>query len=105
MGVKRMTKDNFTDEDKIKSSLNLWAYKENKTIIGEFVKYENGNFGKQAVLLVDEKEVSIPSLSVLNSKLGKLEKGNRVKIVYTGEEKAEESGRYYSTFDVFVKFN
>lgn len=98
-----MTKDDFTDEDKIENSLNLWAYKDEKEIIGTFEKYEEGQFGKQAVLKVGDEDKTIPSLTALSSKLENLEKGNKVKIVYIGEEKSEKSGRYYSVFDVFVK--
>lgn len=97
--------DDFTEEDKIQSNLTFWKPKEDKEIIGLFVKWENDNFGEHAVLQVEDEKIHLPNLMALNSKL-KLKnvvETEKVKVVYLGEKKSEKSGRIYEDFDVYVK--
>lgn len=97
--------DDFSDADKIESpKLNMWNYKENPSLIGFFEKYHEGQYGRQAVLNDGSDElVFLPSLTALDTKLDGLAKDDKVKVVYTGEEKSEKSGRTYANFEVSIK--
>jgi len=100
--------DDFTDEDKQESpSINLWDYKEQKEIVGIVEEVGEGNFGgKRIGLKTNDSEnelIYLPELTALNTKLSKIEVGNKIKVVFNGEEKSKKSGRYYMVFDVFIK--
>lgn len=96
--------DDFTDDDEVKSELNLWNYKDDKEIIGVVLRKEEGQYGEQVVLSAGEdNEVTLPSLTALNTKLANVEIGAKVKIVYLGEVRSEKTGRMYSDFKVFTK--
>ncbi len=97
--------DDFTDDDKVKTDVNLWKYNEVKELLGVVKSIEEGRFnGKKITLLNHNNEVVVlPELSALNSKLKNVEVGKKVKIVYLESVKAEKSGRYYEDFDVFIK--
>lgn len=99
--------DDFGDEDKVQSlQINLWDYKENKEIVGIVTEVSEGNFnGKKIGLQTETSEeiVYLPELSALNSKLKNVVVSDKIKLVYLGQEKAKSSGRYYETFDVYIK--
>ena len=102
------TKDDFSDEDKVETSMDFWKFKEEKETIGTFNRWETDNYGEHAVLDIEgeegKEELHLPNLMALNGKLktGKVEQGKKVKIVYSGQAKAK-SGRLYENFDVFIK--
>lgn len=99
----------FEDSDKVGNNVLFWNYREVNTIIGTFLRWEEDGFGSHAVLMVNEdnkqEEVNIPNLVALNNRLktGKVESGNKIKIVFLDEKKSKKSGRIYNDFDVFIK--
>jgi len=96
--------DDFSDEDKVTSDLKLWNYKEDKELIGAIVKIDpEGNFGRTIIVdTAEEKEVTIPSLTALNTKLKNAMVGNKIKIVCLGLVRGKNKRDYYD-FDVFIK--
>lgn len=97
--------DDFSDDDKVTSDLNFWDYKEQKQLIGVFKGFENDSYGEHPVLETNEKEIHLPNLTALNSKLKRAKVGDKVKAVNLGEKKSEKTGRMYYDFDVFIKPN
>ena len=98
--------DDFTDDDKVESNLDFWKFQEQTEVIGLFQRWEQDNYGEHPVILTaSNEELHLPNLTSLNGKLKQkdVEKGDKVKAVYTGEKKAEKSGRMYQDFEVFVK--
>jgi len=100
--------DDFSDEDKQENEqLNFWNVKEDKEIVGIVKVVEAGNYGGKKIGLKtndSEDELTfIPELTALNNKLKDLVVGDKIKIVYLGEEKSKTSGRMYLTFDFFLK--
>jgi len=96
--------DDFSDEDKVTSDLKLWNYKEDKELIGAIVKIDpEGNFGRTIIVdTAEEKDVTIPSLTALNTKLKNAMVGNKIKIVCLGLVRGKNKRDYYD-FDVFIK--
>ena len=96
--------DDFSDEDKVTSDLKLWNYKEDKVLIGAIVKIDpEGNFGRTIIVdTAEEKDVTIPSLTALNTKLKNAMVGNKIKIVCLGLVRGKNKRDYYD-FDVFIK--
>lgn len=96
--------DDFNDEDKVENNLNLWDYNESNEIVGIIERKEQGMYGDQIILKDNtNEEVVIPSLTALNTQLFKANVGDKVKIVYKGEEKSKKTGRMYKNFEVFIK--
>ena len=106
-GERQVAIDDFTEEDKVENEgLNLWDYKAEKEIVGFVVEVSSGSYNGQKIGLqteTSEEVVYIPELSALNTQLSKVVVGDKVKLVYKGQEKAKKSGRYYEIFDVFIK--
>jgi len=97
--------DDFTEEDKISSDLKLWDYKvNNATLVGVITSIDpNGQFGRTIVVdTAEEKDVTVPSLTALGTKLAKAVVGNKVKIICLGLVKGKNRRDYYD-FDVFIK--
>jgi hypothetical protein len=98
--------DDFTEDDKIENSVNLWNYKEQDTIIG-IVRVINpdGQFGLSVSVETNDSEdlVVIPSLTALNTVLKQVKIGDKIKLVYTGEQKSNSSKYKYATFDFSLK--
>ena len=96
--------DDFSDADKVTSNLKLWDYKDNETLIGVIVDIDpEGNFGRTIIVdTADEKGLTIPSLTALNTKLSNAVVGNKVKIVCLGMVRGKNKRDYYD-FDVFIK--
>ena len=96
--------DGFSDSDKVTSDLNLWNYKESKDLIGVVVSIdEEGSFGRSIVVdTLEEKGLTIPSLTALNTKLKSAKVGNRIKLVCLGLVRGKNKRDYYD-FDVFIK--
>ena len=93
----------MTDEWK-KKETSFHNFDENPEISGKLLKIIEGDFGKQAVLLVDEKEITLGSYGVLTSKLTDDLVGKEVKIVFTEEVPSKVKGhKPYKNFDVFFK--
>jgi beta-phosphoglucomutase-like phosphatase (HAD superfamily) len=100
--------DDFSDEDKQENEqLNFWDCKAQKEIVGIVEVVEAGSYGGKKIGLKtndsEEELTFIPELTALNSKLKDLVVGDKIKLVYTGEEKSKTSGRMYMTFDFFLK--
>ena len=67
-------------------------------------KFVEGDFGKQAVLECDGKEITLGNYGVLTSKLTEDLIGKDVKIVFLEEVKSKVKGhKPYKNFDVFYK--
>ena len=96
--------DDFTDEDKVVSDLRLWNYKDDKELIGVVIAIDpEGNFGRTIIVdTAEEKDVTIPSLTALNTKLKNAMVGNKIKIVCLGMVRGKNKRDYYD-FDVFIK--
>lgn len=96
--------EDFTDDDKVQSSLSFWNYTDNPELIGVFNRWEEDQYSQHAVLIVDNVETHLPNLTALTGKLkaGLVKKDDKVKLIYIGEEKAK-SGRVFKNFDVFIK--
>jgi len=96
--------DDFTDENKVTSDLKLWNYKEDKELIGVIISIDpEGQYGRTLIVdTADEKGLTIPSLTALNTKLKAVKIGNRVKIVNLGVVRGKNKRDYYD-FDVFIK--
>lgn len=96
--------DDFNENDKVKSDLNLWDYKDEKELIGVVIEIdENGAFGRSVTVdTKDKKGVTIPSLTALQTKLAQVKIGNKVKIVNKGLVRGKNKRDYYD-FDVFIK--
>lgn len=103
-GKKMPIKDDFTEKDAVKVNMDFWKFKETKTVLGVFSRWENDNYGEHAVISIDNQELHLPNLMALNGKLktAKANSGDKVKIVYSGQTKAK-SGRLYEDFQIFVK--
>lgn len=96
--------DDFSEEDKRESKLNLWNYKEVSQVIGFVISIDEGRFGGRSITLkTEQEEIVLPELTALNSQLKSVEVGDKVKITYGGDVKADKSNRMYATFDVFIK--
>lgn len=100
--AKSKIKDDFTDDDKV-GDISFWDYEENNELIGKFVGFQEDKYGQHAIVNDGENEVHLPNLTALETNLKRADKGDKVKIVYKGEETAKESGRKYKDFDVFIK--
>lgn len=101
---KQQIVDDFSEKDKIVSDLNLWNYKENKTLVGVIVSIdEKGTFGRTITVdTAEQKELTIPSLTALNTKLSNVVVGNKIKLVCLGLVRGKNKRDYYD-FDVFIK--
>ena len=95
--------DDFSDNDKVQSDMNFWAYNETKEIIGLFKGFQKDSYGEHVVLSCEGDEIHLPNLTALNSKLKRANINNKVKVVNLGEKKSEKSGRMYYDFDVYIK--
>lgn len=100
--AKNKIKDDFSEDDEI-GSREFWNYEEDKKLLGKFVSFESDKYGEHAIINNGEENIHLPNLMTLNSKLKNAEEGDKVKIVYQGEKKAEETGRSYKDFKVFIK--
>lgn len=98
--------DDFTEEDKVKSDLRLWDYKNdsNKVLVGVVTEIdESGAFGRTVIVdTAEEKGITIPSLTALQTKLSNVKVGNRLKIINLGIVRGKNKRDYYD-FDVYIK--
>lgn len=99
--------DDFTDKDKVEGEgIPFWNYKEEKSIIGIFARWETDAFGDHIVLQTEKEEIHIPNLTALKTKFkdnANLKIGAKVKITYKDEVRSKKSGRTYADFDVYIK--
>lgn len=95
--------DDFTDEDKVQSEFNFWNYETEPELIGVVLRREIGLYGDVIIIETEKGEVSLPSLTALNSQLIKASVRDKIKIKYLGEEKSQKTGRLYKNFNVFIK--
>lgn len=102
MAKSKKLKDDFSDDDEI-GERTFWDYEENSEIIGTFEGMEADKYGEHAIINNGEEDIHLPNLTALNSKLQRANEGDKIKAIYKGEKKAEESGRNYKDFKVFVK--
>lgn len=103
--VKQSKVIDFTDEDKVESSLDFWDYRTEIELTGTFERWEDDQYSEHGVVIVDDKEIHLPNLTALSGRLkaGLVKKGDRIKIVHIGKEVAKKSGRTFENFDVFIK--
>lgn len=103
MAKKKKFKDDFDDSDEV-SERSFWKYEEEgDKIIGEFIGFEKDKYGQHGIIDNGEERIHLPNLVALNSKLERTNEGDKVKVEYLGEKKAEESGRTYKDFKVYTK--
>ncbi|MFW6282969.1 MAG: hypothetical protein ACOC1P_02860 [Minisyncoccales bacterium] len=96
--------DNFNEDDKVESNLNIWKYEEEPQVIGVVIEKKPGIYGEQVSLRTNEvDELILPSLSALNTQLANANINDKVKIVYNGEKKSQKTGRMYKDFAVYIK--
>jgi hypothetical protein len=81
---------------------NYFSFDKPCELVGVLKEFRKGNFGDNAVLLVDGKETMIGNYTALTQKLKAVAPGRTVMIQYKGEVKGE-SGRMYKDFDVLYK--
>ena len=96
--------DNFSDDDKVSSDLKLWDYKNNATLIGVIISIDpEGNYGRSIVVdTEEEKGLTVPSLTALNTQLSNAVVGNKIKLVCLGLVRGKNKRDYYD-FDVYIK--
>jgi len=101
---KQQIVDDFKEDDKVTSDLKLWNYKEEKKLIGVVTLIdEEGNFGRTIVVdTLEEKGLTIPSLTALNTKLRLVEVGDKIKLVCLGIVRGKNKRDYYD-FEVFIR--
>ena len=97
--------DDFDESDKVSSELNLWDYSDQEQIFGIVSKVNpNGMYGLSVTLHTSsDEEITIPSLTQLNTALKDVKVGAKVKIISKGKQKSKTSKYSYETFDVFIK--
>lgn len=100
-----MIKDDFSEDDEVKSEFNLWEYKaDNAEIIGIITDIdEEGMYG--LTYTIDNGEaITLPSLTALTPKLSNAKIGDKVKIVSLGlAQPKQRGGKPYYDFQVFIK--
>ena len=81
-------------EEKIEG-INIWLpSKEGDTLVGEITRIDvDAQFGIQATVKTDKGEVLTPSHRWLQNCLKRLDKGNKIKVVYDGEEPPKVKGQ------------
>lgn len=95
----------MTEWEKQESLSDIWIpTEEGEELIGEVTDSYEGGYGQQyTIKKEDGSEVRTPSHKVLQNRMAKVEKGNKVKIVYTGEEPPTVKGQNPTRmYDVFV---
>lgn len=80
-----------------------WQPKPGETIEGKITSVDEGTYGKQYTIKTDDgEEKTTPSHKVLQNRLDTLQKGDKIKIVYEGEEpptvKGNNPTRIYKVF-------
>lgn len=95
--------DDFSEDDKVSSDMNFWDYKNQSNLVAVFKRFDKDAYGEHPVVESEEKEVHLPNLTALNSKLKSADIGDKVKVVNLGEKKSEKTGRMYYDFDVYIK--
>lgn len=77
---------------------------EGDELIGEITNIAEGTYGKQYCLKNDDGEILTPSHKVLQNRLIKAKIGDKVKIVYKGEEPPSIKGNNPTKmYEVFIK--
>ena len=100
-------KNNMTPQgfDKIESNNSFW----NPSVIGEYIEGElqkkvDGDFGTICIIKTHDGEVSTPSHKVLQNRMAKVNIGQIVRIVLTGEELPKIKGHNPTKlYEVYVK--
>ena len=85
----------------------MWTpEKENEELEGEVVNIINGAYGTQYTIRTKEGMVSTPSHKVLQDRMLEVQKGDKVKLVYLGEQASTIEGRNATRlYDVFIDVN
>ena len=84
----------------IESASNIWNPADMKEIEGEFIREEQGTYGKNYVLKCPSKEEFLVfGTTVLNTKMAKVAIGDYVRITFLEEVKSKD-GRVYKDFKV-----
>jgi len=80
--------------EKQEGNMDFWNPEEGEELIGEVKELVQGNYGLQIqVQKEDGSVVTTPSHKVLQAKLNKIEKGNKVKIVYVKQDLPKVKGQ------------
>jgi len=90
--------------EKQEGNMDFWNPTEGEELIGEVMELIQGNYGLQiAVKKADGSVVTTPSHKVLQAKLNKIEKGNKVKIVYVKQDLPKVKGQNgVKLYEVYV---
>ena len=89
---------------KVESNLNIWLpTEENQQIEGEVKKVSEGKYGLQYDIDVDGEVLTTPSHKVLQNRLKEVVEGNKIKIVYLGEQSPKVRGESpMKMYDVYI---
>lgn len=96
--------DRMTDKWIEQEGAGMWIpQNEGDELIGTVTDIVEGDYGKQYVIKKDDgEEIRTPSHKVLQNRMAKVKAGNKVKIVYTGEEppsvKGQKPTKMYKAF-------
>lgn len=94
------------DEWEEQTGADLWLpAKEKEELVGEILDEQEGSYGVQyTIKKEDGEEVRTPSHKVLQNRMSRVNVGDTVKIVFTGEEPAKVKGQSpMKMYDVFIK--
>ena len=97
--------DDFTEKDQVITEMNLWNYKEQKTLIGVVQEIGKGPYGPKVDLSIAEGAdlVTIPNLTSLNEFIDSLKVGNKIKLVYLGSQRSKSTNRDFEAFEMYKK--
>jgi len=105
---KQQIVDDFSETDKVISDLKLWDYKnpDKKVLIGIVIEIEpEGTYGRSVIVdTIEETNLTIPSLTALNTKLRDVRVGDKIKLECLGLIRGKNKRDYYD-FNVFIKEN
>ena len=77
--------------------------KEGDSIEGELVDTVEGQFGNNYIIKTPSgEEMTVFGKTVINTKMARIKKGQKVKITFKGEVKAPTSGRNYQDYSIEV---
>lgn len=82
---------------------NLWRpEKVDESVEGEVKNIGEGNFGRELSIEKDDVKATLPSLTVLNTKLKGVKVGDYIRVTYLGEVRSKKGNSLYMDFKVEV---
>ena len=85
---------------------NMWQPEQKEdSLIGEITEITDGNYGLQyTIRKADNEIIRTPSHKVLQNRMAGMKKGDKIKIVFIGEEAPKVRGQNpLKMYDVFKK--